>query len=192
MGIRRFKRILHTTKLIMDNTITFSVDLPSHTAQPAPQVTIENITVDPREPSKAWQKLQLKVQKTQLDPLPDERSDDKIRLVLISDTHGSHSGIEHIPDGDILIHSGDITGNGRFKQLDHFNKWINDLPHKHKIVIAGNHDITLEDGFYESNGSRWHGRRLENFQACRDLFRQEPNFTYLEDQAVTVEGYKFY
>ena len=31
---------------------------------------------------------------------------------MISDTHGKHRSIRHVPAGDILIHAGDITNAG--------------------------------------------------------------------------------
>jgi hypothetical protein len=34
------------------------------------------------------------------------------RLVLISDTHNQHNDMPPIPEGDILIHAGDMTGLG--------------------------------------------------------------------------------
>eukprot|EP00760_Papus_ankaliazontas_P036523 PhM_4_TR8338/c0_g1_i1/m.73310 len=73
-----------------------------------------------------------------------------LRLVIISDTHDRHRYLR-IPNGDVLLHAGDITRVGRlFSDRDQlwkyndFNNWIGALPHKHKIVIGGNHDQYLE------------------------------------------------
>ena len=35
-----------------------------------------------------------------------------MRLVLISDTHNRHLEMAPPPDGDVLIHGGDLTGRG--------------------------------------------------------------------------------
>lgn len=94
------------------------------------------------------------------------------RLILLSDTHERHEEVR-VPDGDILIYAGDMTMHGEFQELSRFNKWMGALPHKHKIVIAGNHDRTLE---------------LQPALA-RPLL---DNVTYIQDELVEVEGIKIY
>lgn len=82
-----------------------------------------------------------------------------ISIVHISDTHNKHERMEQlIPNGDILIHSGDFvsrctwenaqdqqTGNYKNlpKEIAAFNTWIGKLPHKYKIVIGGNHECVF-------------------------------------------------
>jgi predicted MPP superfamily phosphohydrolase len=61
-----------------------------------------------------------------------------IRVVCISDTH-SHQP-SNIPPGDLLLHSGDLTNDGTIKSIQETLNWLNTLPHKYKVVIAGNHD----------------------------------------------------
>ena len=90
---------------------------------------------------------------------------------MISDTHGKRDYIQ-VPDGDILIHAGDITSRGETWQVEKFNHWLGKLPHKHKIVIAGNHDFCFERN-----------------QACRELIT---NAVYLQDAAFEAAGFKFY
>lgn len=156
-------------------------------------IVIDGVSINPHEPTIAWQKLQGKVPKIELDPYnPDPPESNQLRIVCISDTHGSHRGIRHLPPGDILIHAGDITSTGKYNQLEDFDLWMKDLPYKHKIVIPGNHDITLEDGFYETEGKRWHPRTAEDSEKCKSLMRNSKNFTYLESASITVEGYKIY
>ena len=96
----------------------------------------------------------------------------KLTLVCISDTHTKHDYIK-VPDGDILVHAGDCSFTGTIAAIASFNTWLGTLPHKHKIVIAGNHD--------------W-------------LFQTDPalatslltNATYLQDSGVEIEGFKFW
>ena len=66
---------------------------------------------------------------------------DRIRLVCISDTHNEKL---QIPNGDILIHAGDLTVTGTAAEIQAQIDWLVDLPHPHKIVIAGNHDSYLD------------------------------------------------
>lgn len=43
-----------------------------------------------------------------------------LRLVLISDTHEQHRNLT-IPDGDVLVHAGDFTMNGKLSAVKDFN-----------------------------------------------------------------------
>ena len=52
-----------------------------------------------------------------------------------------------IPDGDVLIHAGDFTRCGHLQEVKEFNTWLGTLPHKHKIVIAGNHELSFDQIF---------------------------------------------
>jgi Icc-related predicted phosphoesterase len=96
-----------------------------------------------------------------------------MKLVCISDTHSLHDRIPAIPDGDVLIHAGDCLGQGTVDNVEAFNHWLGGLPHRHKIVIAGNHDWA--------------------FQETPALARAAlTNAIYLEDSAVEIEGVRFW
>ena len=73
--------------------------------------------------------------KPQLPPSP-------IRVICISDTHCLKTS--DIPDGDLLIHAGDLTNLGSAEEIQPQINWINSLPHEQKVVIAGNHDRHLD------------------------------------------------
>ena len=66
-----------------------------------------------------------------------------LRFVLLSDTH-MHHGRLVVPAGDVLVHAGDSTSRGTPAQLRSVAAFIAAQPHRHKIVIAGNHDFGLE------------------------------------------------
>ena len=72
---------------------------------------------------------------------PVKLTNDTIRVICISDTHNS---TPPVPDGDILIHAGDLTENGTLSELQAHIDWLSSLPHTHKIAIAGNHDTYLD------------------------------------------------
>lgn len=95
-----------------------------------------------------------------------------MRLVLISDTHERHNHVQ-IPDGDILVHAGDLTYRGDFQNVLVATNWLRKQPHKHKIFIAGNHDFLFE-------------RESEKARELTD------GLIYLENSEVTVEGLKFW
>lgn len=67
-----------------------------------------------------------------------------VSVVCLSDTHNSQP---HIPYADILIHAGDLTQSGSFTELQKALDWIKEQPHRHKIVVAGNHDLLLDPAY---------------------------------------------
>lgn len=98
------------------------------------------------------------------------------KIICISDTHGSHSDLK-VPDGDILIHSGDCTNDAGQANLRHFLGWMEKLPHKHKVLIAGNHDWAFE---------KWP-------DLARAMVKEvSPSVTYLQDSACMIEGLNFW
>ncbi len=71
-----------------------------------------------------------------------------IRLVLISDTHGFHD--IDVPEGDVLIHAGDGCKRGTVDEAREWAEFLRRQPHRHKIVIAGNHDRCFEHDLGEA------------------------------------------
>ena len=63
-----------------------------------------------------------------------------MKIVLISDTHGLHDKIL-LPQGDMIIHAGDVSNKGTYGEVTSFLHWFKNLPFKHKVFIAGNHDF---------------------------------------------------
>ena len=95
-----------------------------------------------------------------------------LKIVAISDTHGHHHQVQ-IPDGDILVHAGDLTSHGKLDEVAAFNVFLGTLPHTHKVIIAGNHDFCFERQPTESRALLTNG-------------------LYLQDEAISIEGIKFY
>ena len=94
-----------------------------------------------------------------------------MKLVIIADTHGE---TPEVPDGDVLIHCGDISSRGDLAELEGFNQWFSSLPHKYKILVAGNHDWCFENAIPVVS------RILDK------------SIIYLEDSGVEIEGLKFW
>lgn len=96
-----------------------------------------------------------------------------MRLVCLSDTHGYHKRLT-IPDGDVLIHAGDFSMRANKPVVSEFAMWFKSLPHKHKIITAGNHDMACE-------GSRmW---TIDTFG---------PSVNYLVHQSVKIDELYFF
>lgn len=67
----------------------------------------------------------------------------KITIDCISDTHNKHKKLE-LPGGDVLIHSGDMTGRGQSGEIIPFLNWFSHQDYAHLILIPGNHDFGFE------------------------------------------------
>lgn len=118
------------------------------------------------------------------------------RIVCVSDTHSKHTFA--VPDGDILLHAGDFSSIGQKQEVADFVRWLRSLPHRIKIVIAGNHDLIYHTSFYEKNWARFHPRK-ENAEQVKsmlnsDELRATHGVVYLEDSSFTdhLTGWKFY
>lgn len=96
-----------------------------------------------------------------------------MKIVCISDTHNCHDQVK-VPEGDILVHSGDATVNGTEREVIEFLRWFSALPHQHKIFVAGNHD--------------W----LFQLQPERAATSIPASVTYLQDRSAEVMGLKIY
>lgn len=103
----------------------------------------------------------------------------RVRLAVMSDTHCRHREITNVPQADILIHCGDFTNMGREDEVLDFADWLASLPHRHKIVVPGNHDACLDAQ-----------RPLLYSQRAFD--RLSSVSRVLINESVEVEGIKFY
>ena len=77
---------------------------------------------------------------------PSNGAFQSISVVAISDTHSAHSKLKFDAEKspDVLLHAGDLSRVGTKKELAAAIDWLGSLPFKHKIVIAGNHDVGLD------------------------------------------------
>ena len=64
----------------------------------------------------------------------------------MSDTHDLHKNLDvsALPPADIFIHAGDFTQNSYRGEINRFIEFLDKLPYRHKIVIAGNHDFIYD------------------------------------------------
>ncbi|HTF04846.1 MAG TPA: metallophosphoesterase family protein [Bacteroidia bacterium] len=97
-----------------------------------------------------------------------------MKIVAISDTHGQHRQIT-LPDGDVIIHAGDMTRQGTEEQVVDFLDWFSGLPFPFKIFVAGNHDF-----FFEK----------ESPEKIQSLLPE--NVIYLNDSGIEINGIKIW
>ncbi|EAS33955.2 Ser/Thr protein phosphatase [Coccidioides immitis RS] len=119
----------------------------------------------------------------------------KTRICMISDTHNCSPlppGEVHtpyrrpLPSADVLLHGGDLTFVGREKEHQGVIDMLKEADAELKIVIAGNHDITLDEEYYNSVGHlkhKWTGP--EDLAKIRELYcgeeAQRYGIVYMEE-----------
>ncbi len=99
-----------------------------------------------------------------------------MKIWAISDTHGMHSQLP-IPEGiDMVIHAGDVSNTRdsqtNMKEVYHFLEWFRALNIPKKVLIAGNHDTSIERGYHP----------------LKKMDSKLENITYLEHDTVCVSG----
>lgn len=173
----------------------------------------EAITVHPltQNPTKAWEEISKtqRVIKIAYKPPKTENNDlNKARIVVMSDTHSLTRHLKFdIPDGDIFIHAGDFTACGGEEEVKEFNEFLGQLPHEHKLVIAGNHELSFDPSFtHPLTRNRGHHQglfdeipllghkkeKLEESVKSENIRQHLTNCTYLEDSSAEIYGIKFY
>src|SRR6266404_2477890 len=95
----------------------------------------------------------------------------QMRAIIISDTHEQHEKIV-LPEGDLLIHCGDMTKQGSIGAVGKAITWMKAQPFAHKIAIAGNHDNAFQNA---------------NQNIARKMM-QEAGITYLQDSWTEIDG----
>ena len=104
-----------------------------------------------------------------------------MKILHISDTHTFHKQIpvERFEGIDVVIHSGDVSNHHNpylnCSEVIDFMMWYKDVPVPTKILVAGNHDTSIE-------------RRL----IAKEEWAINGGIIYLENEEVTIDGVKFY
>lgn len=128
------------------------------------------------------------------DPRSEPKQEGWTRFVCFSDTHGKHKAIptSHIVEGDVLLHAGDFSNTGEPQQVKDLAEWLAAYPAAHKVVIAGNHDVTFHADYYKRAWQRYH-RSPADVEATRALLTGPSSpCIYLEDATTEVLGYQIY
>jgi predicted phosphohydrolase len=97
-----------------------------------------------------------------------------MRIVAVADTHTFEADLGELPDGDVFVHAGDLLRAGTFDELAAVAQWIRTLPHRHKVVIAGNHDWCF----------------ARDPEAARAMLGDD--VLYLQDSGIEIEGLKIW
>ena len=120
----------------------------------------------------------------------------KTRFCMISDTHDAvpfppsdtkHAYRRPLPSADVLLHAGDLTGIGTLEEYEQTLSVIKAADAGLKIVIAGNHDLSL-DAEYQAKvrkGRRDYRGEAESVEEAKAIWTNEEakaaGIVYLEE-----------
>ncbi|GAP92632.1 putative calcineurin-like phosphoesterase [Rosellinia necatrix] len=109
----------------------------------------------------------------------------RTRFVCISDTHNC---TVRLPKGDVLIHCGDLTNQGSFGELSKQVQWLENTDFECKIVVAGNHDLTLDTDFCNTYMLHGYMKVPQVPKDCQALLTESKHLTYLlhESRAIRL------
>lgn len=123
----------------------------------------------------------------------------KTRICMISDTHtltphpASYTSKPYrhpLPTADVLLHAGDLTRIGRLPEHQIMVSMLKHASAELKLVIAGNHDISLDKEYYARRGAARHGSaRVEDPEEIKALYTndeaQRAGIVYMEEEVRT-------
>ncbi|ORY00389.1 Metallo-dependent phosphatase-like protein [Clohesyomyces aquaticus] len=128
---------------------------------------------------------------------PAHASQIKTRFLIISDTHSAVLSTTTpdnvpfrppLPRADVLLHCGDLTMLGHLHEYEKTLDMLGGIEAELKLVIAGNHDISLDAPFYRRRGQFMHGLKDPDEsipQKARDMWMgpvaKQNGITYLEE-----------
>lgn len=98
-----------------------------------------------------------------------------MKVVCISDTHCQLDKVV-MPEGDVLVHAGDLTYRGTLPEISKELIILGKMPYNNIILVAGNHDFLFENS-----------HKYVAQQMCKDN-----GITYLEDASTIIDDVMFY
>jgi Icc-related predicted phosphoesterase len=102
------------------------------------------------------------------------------KVVCVSDTHHRHGQGTlkgGVPECDLLIHAGDMTGRGQLDAVLQCYEWLEEQPARHIVTIPGNHELYMEN-------------QLAHYR--EEIKRRHPAIHLLVEESVEIEGVKIY
>ena len=116
-----------------------------------------------------------------------------MKIVAISDTHNRHKHLtskglgDLLPEGDLLIHAGDLTGQGLRGEVESILKWFEEVASRYTngvVFVAGNHDRSFDPKFNlesETDKPLWLQEALGSLPS---------SVQYLENESIIVDELK--
>ncbi|XP_044763145.1 UPF0046 protein C25E10.12 [Coccinella septempunctata] len=200
------QKFTYNASLSMTELLELRDSLPQDMA--SQKIEVHHLTSNP---TAAWKELAIsqKVIKVNVKLPAKPVESNKVRFVCMSDTHSLLRNDFEVPHGDVYIHAGDFTRCGQKDEVIQFSTWLGTLPHKHKIVIAGNHELSFDETFSDLFRKKIalhlgsdDGEQVLNYGNTKDdivdavnednIRQHLSNCTYLEDSGIELYGIKIY
>jgi len=122
----------------------------------------------------------------------------KTRLLIISDNHtrlpepATNTKVayrEPLPSVDILLHCGDLTHQGALKEHERTFSLLKNADAELKLVIAGNHDLTLDGEYCDRMGLKKGDEGMKEVERIREMWMgpeaRKYGIVYLEEELRT-------
>ncbi|KAK5655612.1 hypothetical protein OQA88_5543 [Cercophora sp. LCS_1] len=117
----------------------------------------------------------------------------KTKILIISDTHGRDKMPSTSPPVgiDVAIHCGDLTDGSKVSEFRATLALLRSIDAPLKLVIAGNHDFTLDEAAYQKKAAEANrvfnisaddlAREYGNVGDARRLMNEEEGITFLDE-----------
>ncbi|CAD0084478.1 unnamed protein product [Aureobasidium vineae] len=121
----------------------------------------------------------------------------KTRILIISDTHStplapasSSQPFRHpLPSADVLIHCGDLTMEGLTSEYHKTLDMLAAIDAPVKLIIAGNHDRTLDKTWMKNHERSLHGKKWEQaYEEAREMWFGKEGRARTEGVTMLEEG----
>jgi predicted phosphodiesterase len=126
---------------------------------------------------------------------PTPRPDIRTRFLVISDTHGHPLPSDYAPKADVAIHCGDLTTESKLHEFTSAIDLMKSVDAPLKLVIAGNHDFTLDIPMFRRKVEEVNPpldpnlvrKEYGDYGEARSLFNEakESGITFLEEGTYT-------
>lgn len=112
------------------------------------------------------------------------------RFLIISDTHSvDFAAVEKcngtfkppFPKADVILHCGDLTGIGGIQELKQVVETMSKFEADLKLVIAGNHDMTLDSNYWKGHGDFTEEGHKDAIDIMTGPLAKAAGITYLEE-----------
>jgi len=114
-----------------------------------------------------------------------------MKIVFISDTHNQKP---NLPDGDLLIHCGDLTLYGTPNEVKSSVEWLGRQKDKYKhgvILSPGNHDFLFEENLPGGAHKKGGVIIVRNPQLAEGICKDN-GVMLLNHKAITINGVKIF
>lgn len=100
------------------------------------------------------------------------------RFLVLSDTHGNQLKHRFTSKVDVGIHCGDITDESKLEEYETAITMLKEIDAPLKLIIAGNHDFTIDDNVFQTHIREFMSRFDSNDQRLLEENRKSLEDTY--------------